>query len=124
MQDDLQNEFEGNQEDILDYYENWFSRPGVEKLANLNSVDLDENTIRDDVETLYEEDVLEDFHRYVAALDGIGPNTIIEGIKTVNRDKIGVLSTDEMESKSALLLYLYEWEWEDHLDGSVEILNQ
>lgn len=27
-----------------------------------------------------------------------------------------VLSTDDMDSKSALLLYLYEWEWEDHLD--------
>lgn len=115
MQDSLQDQFD-TEEDTLDYYDNWFSRSGVEKLAELNSIDLDKNTIRDDVETLYENDVLEDFHRYVAALDGIGPNTIIQGIKTINRDKMQVLSTDDMESKSALLLYLYEWEWEDHLD--------
>lgn len=115
MQDSLQDQFD-TEEDTLDYYDNWFSRSGVEKLAELNSIDLDKNTIRDDVEILYENDVLEDFHRYVAALDGIGPNTIIQGIKTINRDKMQVLSTDDMESKSALLLYLYEWEWEDHLD--------
>lgn len=115
MQDSLQEQFD-TEEDILNYYDNWFSRAEVEKIAELNSIDLDKNTIRDDVETLYENDVLEDFHRYVAALDGIGPNTIIQGIKSINRDKMQVLSTDDMESKSALLLYLYEWEWEDHLD--------
>lgn len=115
MQDSLQDQFD-DKEDIIDYYENWFSRAGVEKLAELNSVELDTDTIRDDIETLHDEDALEGFHRYVAALDGIGPNTIIQGIKTINRDKMQVLSTDDMESKSALLLYLYEWGWEDHLD--------
>lgn len=115
MQDSLQDQFDTD-EDILNYYDNWFSRAEVEKIAELNSIDLDKNTIRDDVETLYDNDILEDFHRYVAALDGIGPNTIIQGIKTINRDKMQVLSTDDMESKSALLLYLYEWEWKDHLD--------
>lgn len=115
MQDSLQDQFD-DKEDIIDYYENWFSRAGVEKLAELNSVELDTDTIRDDIETLHDEDTLEGFHRYVAALDGIGPNTIIQGIKTINRDKMQVLSTDDMESKSALLLYLYEWGWEDHLD--------
>ncbi|EJN56914.1 hypothetical protein HSB1_47310 [Halogranum salarium B-1] len=115
MQDSLQDQFD-TEKDTLDYYDNWFSRSGVEKLAEVNSIDLDKNSVRDDVETLSENDVLEDFHRYVAALDGIGPNTIIQGIKTINRDKMQVLSTDDMESKSALLLYLYEWEWEDHLD--------
>jgi len=115
MQDSLQDQFD-DKEDIIDYYKDWFSRAGVEKLAELDSVEIDTDTIRDDVETLHDEDALEDFHRYVAALDGIGPNTIIQGIKTINRDKMQVLSTDDMESKSALLLYLYEWEWEGHLD--------
>ena len=31
MQDSLQDQFD-DKEDIIDYYENWFSRPGVEKL--------------------------------------------------------------------------------------------
>ena len=84
MQADLQAEFNGNLEDILDYYETWFSRPQVEKLAEINDVDIDENSIRGDCETLYEEGSLEEFHEYVAALDGIGPSTIIEGIKLVN----------------------------------------
>lgn len=115
-QADLEAEFEGNEEDAIEYYGNWFSRPEVEKLAEIHSVDLDETSIEDDCRQLYEEDVLEDFHTYVAEIDGIGPSTIIEGIKLINRDKIEVLSTDDMESKSALLLYLYEWEWEEHLD--------
>jgi hypothetical protein len=116
MQTDLQAEFEENLDDILDYYERWFSRPQVEKLAETTSVDLDETSIRDDCETLYDEDVLDNFHEYVAALDGIGPPTIIEGIKLINRDMMENLSTDDMESKSSLLLYLFEWEWEEHLD--------
>lgn len=116
MDENLQDHFQGEKEEILDYYNRWFSRPEIERLAKINDIDLDEDTIRDDCETLYDEGVLDEFHRYVAALDGIGPSTIIDAIKQINRDRMEELSTEDMESKSALILYLYEWGWEENLD--------
>lgn len=117
MRIDFQDEFGDDLEEALTYYDRWFSRPQIETLADIADVDLETESIEEDCRKLYEEGVLQDFHRYVAALDGIGPSTIIEGIRAINRDKMEGLSDADMHDKSALLLHIYSWEWgEDKLE--------
>ncbi|USZ70068.1 hypothetical protein NGM10_17215 (plasmid) [Halorussus salilacus] len=116
MRADLNEQFSDDVEEAFVYYSRRFSRPQVEKLAKLESVDLEKESIEDDCKKLYEEGVLQEFHEYNAELDGIGPSTIVEGIRAIDRDKMKILSDTEMHDKTALLLRFYEWDWKDKLE--------
>jgi hypothetical protein len=112
---DLHQDFEDDDE-IVTYYARKFSRPQINRYADLVGVDIREQRIEDDCRKLLETDNLEPFHWYISQLERIGPGTIVEGIQKLDREKLGDLTDDEMGDKISLILYFIEWEWEEEVE--------
>lgn len=105
-----------DEEEIVEYYSRNLSRPQVNRLAELESVDIPQKNIPDDCEILLDEGALQTFHEYNAELFGIGSSTIIEGIRSLNKERVTEISDPDMDDKQSLILYLIDWDWEDKLE--------
>lgn len=118
MDENIEEEFRDRSE-LIDYYDNRFSRPQVNFLAELEEVTIDKNKIEDDVEKLYETESLDGFHTFWAGLSGIGASKILESIKELEAEKLEEIDLEQKEDKVWLVLYLYKWDWED----KIEVIN-
>lgn len=111
----LHQDFEDDEE-IITYYARKFSRPQINRYAELVGVDIRGQRIEDDCRTLLEADSLETFHWYLSQLERIGSGTIVEGIQKLDREKLGGLTDDEMGDKVSLILYFIDWRWEEEVE--------
>jgi hypothetical protein len=115
MKPDIHQHFP-SEEDAVDYYSRNLLRPQVNRLAEIESVDIDKENISDDCEVLLEKGALDTFHEYNSELYRIGSSTIIEGIRSIEAERLTEVSDREMEDKEALILYLMDWDWKDKLE--------
>jgi hypothetical protein len=111
----LYEEFQGDDE-IVEYYARKLSRPQINRYAELVGVEIDGQRVEDDCRKLLETDNLETIHWYISKLERIGPRTIIEGIRKLDREKLGDVTDDEMGSKISLILYFIDWGWDEEVE--------
>lgn len=93
-----------------------FSRPQLDRFAQNAGVEIQGDRVSEDIRTLLEDGSLGTFHEYFAKLYRIGPDTIVEGIKKIDRPRLSDISDEEMGDKTALIIYLIEWEWEEEVE--------
>lgn len=116
MKEELHEEFDNSKTDAVDYYEGKLRRDQVDFLATITNTETDGSTIREDVKTLYDKGELKDFHKFIAKLERIGSNTLLEGISLIEEERLKELNTDQKESTTWIKLHLLKWGWEDELD--------
>lgn len=115
MNPDIYQHFRDDEE-IVEYYSRNLSRPQVNRLAEIESINVPGTNIPSDCETLLEDGALETFHEYNAELFGIGSSTIIEGIRALETERMTDISDREIDNKYSLILYLINWDWRDKLE--------
>lgn len=103
-------------DEIVKYYSSHLNRNQIEDLADSSSISIPETNKEDDLHILLEDGVLEDLHLFNAELYGIGKDTIIEGVRSLDEDKLKPLSSKQLDDKYWLITKLYQWGWRDKLE--------